>query len=89
MFYDLHINYFLLVIIINNYIYFLQKDILSKDWPSPEVQNVSVICPLIDRHREMKQYLSSEKATNMTAIKAAKVILDHVLNDSCDWVSQI
>lgn len=50
---------------------------------------MSVICPLIDRHREMKQYLSSEKATNMTAIKAAKVILDHVLNDSCDWVSQI
>ena len=70
----------------------MQKHILTKhDFPAVEVKTireaVRPICPLLDRYLEIRDYVTYGNPANETEMKAAEIILNQVINDTCDWVS--
>ena len=50
---------------------------------------VRPVCPLLDRYLEIRDYVINGNPANETEIKAAEIILNQVINDTCDWVSRL
>ena len=48
---------------------------------------VKAICPLLNNHKEIKEMSLIHNST--VEIQAADAVLDFVLNDTCNWVSNI
>ncbi|XP_019853884.1 PREDICTED: uncharacterized protein LOC109583128 [Amphimedon queenslandica] len=67
------------------------KTSIENEFGQEESTTVKAVCPLLDRQRELKQFISSGlgKAANMTEIEATLIILDHVLNDTCNWIKSL
>ena len=57
--------------------------------PIPQDTHLAVfsMCSLLKKHMELKAYMEEEDAS--PDIQAADVLLGHVVDDICDWVSQI
>lgn len=46
------------------------------------------LCPLLDQYKDISNYVSGNysASTEDVDIQSAKVLLEHVINDTCDWV---
>ena len=47
------------------------------------------MCSLLKKHMELKAHIMEKEDASSADIKAADILLGHVVDDICAWVSQI